>query len=122
MNHIKIDLERRLGSIDRNIFGGFAEHLGRCIYNGIFEPASPLADAQGIRTDVLAALRRLRMPLIRYPGGNFVSGYRWRDGVGPVEARPARDDLAWGPSKPIILALTNSSACAGNWAQNPTWS
>ncbi len=96
MNHIKIDLERRLGSIDRNIFGGFAEHLGRCIYNGIFEPASPLADAQGIRTDVLAALRRLRMPLIRYPGGNFVSGYRWRDGVGPVEARPARDDLAWG--------------------------
>ena len=95
MNQIKIDPERALGEIDRNIFGGFAEHLGRCIYGGIYEPDSPLADENGIRTDVLASLRRLGMPLIRYPGGNFVSGYRWRDGVGPRKERPARLDLAW---------------------------
>jgi alpha-N-arabinofuranosidase len=95
MNRIKIDLERLTGNIDRNIFGGFAEHLGRCIYGGIYEPGSPLADKDGLRKDVLEALKRLRMPLIRYPGGNFASGYRWRDGVGPVDQRPARTDLAW---------------------------
>lgn len=96
MNSIKIDLDRRLGSIDRAIFGGFAEHLGRCIYGGIYEPDSPYADESGFRSDVLAALRRLRMPVIRYPGGNFVSGYRWRDGVGPRSERPSRLDVAWG--------------------------
>jgi alpha-L-arabinofuranosidase len=95
MNIVKIDPERIIGSIDRNIFGGFAEHLGRCIYGGIYEPESRLSDSDGLRQDVLDALRRLRMPLIRYPGGNFVSGYRWWDGVGPVEQRPARMDLAW---------------------------
>jgi alpha-N-arabinofuranosidase len=95
MNRIKLDPERSKGNIDRNIFGGFAEHLGRCIYGGIYEPDSPLADAQGLRTDVLAALRRLRLPVIRYPGGNFVSGYRWRDGVGPLQDRPARSEKAW---------------------------
>src|SRR5512137_1509412 len=94
-NTIRIDLERTIAPIDRNLFGGFAEHLGRCIYGGIYEPGSPLADEHGFRKDVLAALRRLRMPVIRYPGGNFVSGYRWRDGVGPAGERPARTDLAW---------------------------
>jgi alpha-L-arabinofuranosidase len=95
MNRIKIDPERTLGSIDRNIFGGFAEHLGRCIYGGIYEPDSPFADENGLRTDVMAALRRLQMPLIRYPGGNFVSGYRWMNGIGPQQERPARSELAW---------------------------
>jgi alpha-L-arabinofuranosidase len=95
LNRISIDPGRVIGEIDRNIFGGFAEHLGRCIYGGIYEPGSPLADKQGFRTDVIAALKRLGMPLIRYPGGNFVSGYRWRDGVGPLSERPARADLAW---------------------------
>lgn len=95
MNTIKIDPGRVTGAIDRNIFGGFAEHLGRCIYGGIYEPGSPLADKDGLRRDVLEVLRRLRMPLIRYPGGNFASGYRWQDGVGPVDLRPARTDLAW---------------------------
>ncbi len=95
MNRIVIDPARIAGAIDRNLFGGFAEHLGRCIYGGIYEPGSPLADEHGFRKDVLAALRRLHMPVIRYPGGNFVSGYRWRDGVGPVGERPARTDLAW---------------------------
>ena len=95
MNQIKIDPERQIGRINRDIFGGFAEHLGRHIYGGIYEPGSPLADENGFRTDVLEAVRRLKMPVIRYPGGNFVSGYRWRDGVGPKEERPARVELAW---------------------------
>ena len=100
MNSIKVDVNRRLGSIDSNLFGGFAEHLGRCVYGGMYEPGSPLADADGMRTDVLAALRRLKMPIIRYPGGNFVSGYRWMDGVGPIEDRPTRPDLAWETLEP----------------------
>lgn len=95
MNRIIIDPGRILGNIDRNIFGGFAEHLGRCIYGGIYEPGSPLADEYGLRTDVLAALKRLGMPVIRYPGGNFASGYRWRDGVGSADERKSRTDLAW---------------------------
>jgi alpha-N-arabinofuranosidase len=95
MNHIKIDPQRVIDTIDRNIFGGFAEHLGRCIYGGIYEPGSPLADKQGFRRDVLDALKRLGISIIRYPGGNFASGYRWRDGVGSVNERPARTDLAW---------------------------
>lgn len=95
MNQIKIDLERRISAIDRNIFGGFAEHLGSCIYGGIYDPDSPLSDKDGLRTDVLDALRRLQFPLMRYPGGNFVSGYRWQDGVGPVAERPTRLDMAW---------------------------
>lgn len=97
---IKIDPERTLGTIDRDIFGGFTEHLGRCIYGGIYEPDSPFADEDGIRHDVLDALKRLRMPVMRYPGGNFVSGYRWRDGVGPKEDRPVRMELAWHDLEP----------------------
>ncbi len=99
-NRIKIDLERVVGRIDPNVYGGFAEHLGRCIYGGIYEPGSRLADDDGVRRDVLAALKRLDMPVMRYPGGNFVSGYRWRDGVGPKERRPARMELAWHDVEP----------------------
>jgi alpha-L-arabinofuranosidase len=100
MEHITLDPERRLGAIDRNLFGGFAEHLGRCIYGGIYEPGSPLAGKEGLRKDVLKALDRLKMPIMRYPGGNFASGYRWMDGIGPVEKRPARIDLAWHALEP----------------------
>jgi alpha-N-arabinofuranosidase len=95
MNRITIDPGHIAGTIDRNIFGGFTEHLGRCIYGGIFDLDSPLADKDGFRTDVMKALRRLNMSLIRYPGGNFASGYRWRDGVGPAGERPVRMELAW---------------------------
>ena len=97
---VKIDVERTLAPIDLNIFGGFAEHLGRCIYGGIYEPGSPHAGEDGLRQDVLAALERLELPVIRYPGGNFVSGYRWRDGVGPKGERKARMDLAWHDVEP----------------------
>ena len=95
MARIGIDLERRIGTVDRRIFGQFIEHLGRCIYGGIYDEGSSLADARGFRKDVLDAVRPLRIPLLRWPGGNFVSGYHWLDGVGPKDARPRRSELAW---------------------------
>jgi alpha-N-arabinofuranosidase len=100
LNRIKLDLDRTLGPIDRNIFGGFVEHLGRSVYGGIYDPESPLSDEHGLRSDLRAALDRLGLTNIRYPGGNFVSGYRWRDGVGPVEDRPRRTELAWASVEP----------------------
>lgn len=95
MARIRIDLERTLGEVDNRIFGGFVEHLGRCIYGGIFDEGSPLSDEQGFRLDVLAAARALRVPVLRWPGGNFVSGYHWTDGIGPREQRPRKMELAW---------------------------
>jgi alpha-L-arabinofuranosidase len=83
------------GAIDRRLFGSFVEHLGRSVYDGIFEPTHPTADEAGFRTDVLALVRELGVAAIRYPGGNFVSGFRWEDSVGPVADRPQRLDLAW---------------------------
>lgn len=100
MARIKIDPDRQIGRVDRRIFGGFIEHLGRCIYGGIFEEGSPLSDERGFRRDVLDALRPLRMPLLRWPGGNFVSGYHWTDGIGPVDQRPKRLELAWNAVEP----------------------
>jgi alpha-N-arabinofuranosidase len=95
MAKIGIDLDRKIGSVDRRIFGNFIEHLGRCIYGGIYEEGSPLSDARGFRQDVLEAARPLRIPILRWPGGNFVSGYHWLDGVGPKDSRPRKTDLAW---------------------------
>src|SRR6185369_13229856 len=95
MAHIGLDLARRIGTVDPRIFGQFIEHLGRCIYGGIYEEGSPLSDERGFRRDVLDAARPLRSPIIRYPGGNFVSGYHWLDGVGPKDKRPAVLDRAW---------------------------
>jgi len=92
---VKVDLDRHLGVVDRKLYGMFIEHLGRCIYGGIYEPGSPLSDANGFRTDVLEAARGLQPPILRWPGGNFVSGYHWLDGVGPKDKRPARRELAW---------------------------
>jgi len=90
-----IDTNRIIGEISPLLFGGFAEHLGRCIYEGIYDPASPLADQNGFRTDVIAALKELNFSIIRYPGGNFLSGYHWLDGVGDRRQRPRRRELAW---------------------------
>jgi alpha-N-arabinofuranosidase len=87
--------DARIADIDPRLFGGFVEHLGRHIYDGIHEPGHPTADEEGFRTDVMALVRELGVTTIRYPGGNFVSGYRWEDGVGPKEHRPRRLDLAW---------------------------
>lgn len=83
------------GTIDRRIFGSFVEHMGRCVYSGIYEPEHATADAEGFRGDVADLTRELGTTVVRYPGGNFVSNYRWEDGVGPREERPTRIDLAW---------------------------
>ena len=89
-----------VGDVDERIFGGFLEHMGRSVYEGVYDPASAHADAQGLRTDVLGALDRLHLPLVRYPGGNFVSGYHWEDGVGPRPERPTLRELAWSSIEP----------------------
>ena len=92
---ITVSTGARIGAIDPRVYGSFVEHLGRCVYDGIYEPQHPTADEQGFREDVLALVRELGVTTVRYPGGNFVSGYRWEDGVGPREQRPVRRDLAW---------------------------
>jgi alpha-L-arabinofuranosidase len=92
---VYVDSRRTLGSIDHNLFGSFLEHLGRAIYEGIYDPGSKLSDANGFRKDVIAEIRQLGVPIIRYPGGNFVSGYNWIDGVGPRTSRPVTLDKAW---------------------------
>jgi len=90
-----VDTRRTRATLDRNVFGSFLEHLGRAIYEGIYDPASPLSDSNGYRTDVLEEIRKLSVPIVRYPGGNFVSGYNWLDGVGPAKDRPHVLDKAW---------------------------
>jgi alpha-L-arabinofuranosidase len=92
---VVIDPSRKVSTLDRNLFGSFLEQLGRAIYTGIFEPGSPLADSNGFRTDVMKEIRTLGVPIIRWPGGNFVSGYNWLDGVGPKKDRPRVLDRAW---------------------------
>src|SRR5579862_6970147 len=92
---IFIDTRRVTGSLDRNLFGSFLEHLGRAIYEGIYDPGSKLSDANGFRKDVLNEIRQLGVTIVRYPGGNFVSGYNWLDGVGPKQDRPRVLDKAW---------------------------
>jgi alpha-N-arabinofuranosidase len=96
VTRIAIDPGRVLGQVDRNVFGGFVEHLGRCIYGGLYEEGSPLSDDRGFRKDVLNLLRELRLGVLRWPGGNFVSNYHWQDGIGPKDERPPRPELAWG--------------------------
>lgn len=92
---IYVDTRRTTAPLDRNLFGSFLEHLGRAIYEGIYDPGSNLSDANGFRKDVLNTIRQLGVPIIRYPGGNFVSGYNWLDGVGPRQNRPRVLDKAW---------------------------
>ena len=92
---IKIDTDRTIGEVDPLLFGNFSEHLGRMIYGGIYEEGSPLSDAHGYRKDVLEAARQLNVSILRWPGGNFASGYNWKDGIGPKDQRPTRIDLAW---------------------------
>ena len=93
---VKIDTERTIGEIDPKLYGNFVEHLGRCIEGGIFDEKSPLADANGYRRDVLEAARKLKVSILRWPGGNFSSNYHWRDGIGPRDQRPPRLEMAWG--------------------------
>src|SRR6204780_6008758 len=90
-----VDADFAIADIDRRLFGSFVKHMGRCVYTGIFEPGHPTADAQGFRQDVADLTKELGVTIVRYPGGNFLSGYNWEDGVGPIDKRPVRLDLAW---------------------------
>jgi len=95
-----VDSNRQVAPIDNHLFGSFLEHLGRAIYEGVYEPGSKFADANGFRTDVIKEVRELGVPIVRYPGGNFVSGYHWLDGVGPKDKRPTVLDRAWNTLEP----------------------
>ncbi|MNN43655.1 Intracellular exo-alpha-(1-_5)-L-arabinofuranosidase [compost metagenome] len=90
-----IDKEYKLADVDSRIYGSFIEQLGRAVYGGIYDPGHPTADEYGFRQDVAEMIKEIGIPIIRYPGGNFVSGYNWEDGVGPVAERPRRLELAW---------------------------
>ncbi|MCC2336419.1 arabinosylfuranosidase ArfA [Cellulomonas wangsupingiae] len=92
---LSIDPAFVVAPVNRRVFGSFVEHMGRCVYGGLYEPGHPTADEDGLRGDVMELVREMGVTAVRYPGGNFVSGYRWEDGVGPVEDRPTRLDPAW---------------------------
>jgi alpha-L-arabinofuranosidase len=97
---IKIDTDRTIGEVDPHLFGNFAEHLGRMIYGGIYDEGSTLSDKDGYRKDVMEAVKQLNVSILRWPGGNFASGYNWTDGIGPRDQRPVRMDLAWNALEP----------------------
>ena len=90
-----IDKDFRISEIDKRIYGSFIEHLGRAVYEGIYQPGHPSADENGFRRDVMELVKELNVPIVRYPGGNFVSSFVWEDSVGPVDQRPRRLELAW---------------------------
>jgi alpha-N-arabinofuranosidase len=92
-----------VGETDERLFGSFVEHMGRCVYGGIYEPGHPTADDDGFRGDVLELVRDLGISVVRYPGGNFVSGYDWEDGIGPRDQRPTTLDLAWRSLEPNLV-------------------
>ncbi|QYR21340.1 alpha-N-arabinofuranosidase [Paenibacillus sp. sptzw28] len=100
-----VDKDFKIGEVDKRIYGSFIEHLGRAVYGGIYEPGHPQADEQGFRGDVMELIKGIDVPIVRYPGGNFVSGYNWEDGVGPVESRPKRLELAWMTIEPNLFGL-----------------
>lgn len=107
---LTIDPQFAVGPVNPRLFGSFVEHLGRCVYDGIYEPAHPKADASGFRTDVMELVKELGVSAIRYPGGNFVSGFRWEDSVGPRDQRPRRLDLAWHSTETNEVGLHEFSS------------
>ena len=95
ITRVTIDINRQIAPVSHELFGSFLEQLGRAIYEGVYDAGSKLSDSQGFRKDVLAEVRELQVPIVRWPGGNFVSGYHWLDGVGPRDKRPTVLDRAW---------------------------
>lgn len=116
---LTLDPAFRVGTVDRRLFGSFVEHMGRCVYTGIYEPGHPTADEDGFRTDVLDLVRELGVTVVRYPGGNFVSNHRWEDGVGPRETRPRRLDLAWRSVESNAFGLNEFMTWAGKAGVEP---
>ena len=107
---LTIDPYFTVGPVNPRLFGSFVEHLGRCVYDGLYEPGHPTADAEGFRADVIELVKELGVTTIRYPGGNFVSGFRWEDSVGPRESRPRRLDLAWHSTETNEVGLHEFSS------------
>ena len=96
---IIVDTAYEIATIDKRIYGSFIEHLGRAIYDGLFQPGHLLSEESGCRKDVIELVKELNVPIIRYPGGNFVSSFNWEDSVGPLSERPAKLELAGDASK-----------------------
>lgn len=117
--HLFLHPKLSIDTINPRIYGGFIEHLGRAVYEGIWEPDHPAADDQGFRGDVLELVKELDMPVTRYPGGNFVSGYDWEDGVGPAAERPARLDLAWKALEPNRIGTNEFTDWCGKARTQP---
>jgi alpha-N-arabinofuranosidase len=103
--HIELDKRAVIAPVRRRTFGAFVEHLGRCVYTGLYEPGHPTANEDGFRMDVVELVQELGTTTVRYPGGNFVSGFRWEDSVGPRDKRPVRRDLAWHSLEPNQVGL-----------------
>jgi len=102
-----------IGEVDKRIFGSFLEHLGRAVYGGIYQPDSPFSDKDGFRNDTAELIKELNVPIVRYPGGNFVSGYNWEDGIGDNSTRPQRLELAWGATEDNQFGLNEFT----DWAK-----
>ena len=114
-----LDSAFAVGSVNPRLYGSFVEHMGRCVYTGIYEPGHPAADADGLRQDVLELVRELGVTTVRYPGGNFVSGYRWEDSVGPRGERPTRLDLAWKSTETNEFGLGEFMDFCGKTGMEP---
>src|SRR5512146_1981085 len=100
-----LDRDYRIGEVDRRVFGSFVEHIRDVVYDGIYEPGHPQSDEQGFRKDVIEATKQSNISIVRYPGGNFVSGYHWTDGIGPIAERKTRLNLAWNSTEPNIVGI-----------------
>ncbi len=111
MKNARLTVEKdfTVSKIDPRIYGSFVEHLGRAVYGGVYQPGHPTADEDGFRRDVMDLVRELQIPIIRYPGGNFVSNFYWEDSVGPVELRPKRLELAWRSTEPNRVGIAEFS-------------
>jgi len=116
---VLLDAQRNAGEVDDRLYSSFIEHLGRAVYTGIYEPGHKTADKEGFRGDVLALVKELNVPLVRYPGGNFVSNYRWEDGIGPQKGRPVRLDLAWRTAEPNTVGVGEFSRWAKKAGTEP---
>ena len=103
--HVTVHKSFEVGKIDKRIYGSFIEHIGRAVYNGIYQPEHESADDMGFRQDVLELVKELDVPAVRYPGGNFVSGYNWEDGIGDKSKRPRKIDLAWHSIEPNEVGI-----------------
>lgn len=110
---IYLDRQYEIGEVDKRIYSSMIEHMERVVYGGIYEPDHFLADEDGFRKDVIDTVKELKIPMIRYPGGNFLSGYNWEDGIGPVGERPVRLDLAWIAEEPNLIGTDEYMKWAG---------